>query len=313
MKNNPLVSIIIPLYNAENYIIDCISSLLQQTYKEIEIVIVDDGSSDNSLSIARQYESEIVHVYSQKNKGACAARNYGFEMSKGEYVQFMDADDTIEKNKIELQIERLRSFDFDTKMLAFCRWQFIEDNNRTLDCHVCKDYFNPIDFLIDLILNQTWMYPHAYLVPREIVESVGGWDVTILKNQDAEFFSRVIESAKGLLFVDNTAANYRAYTPGSLSKGMSYAKQESFLSVLIRISEIIRKSNNLSKDIAVKKNIQEFIEDLYPYYNVLCKRAMDYLTSSYPDQEFSFPRRSLARWSYYYLIKLGIIHCDRVL
>lgn len=313
MKNNPLVSIIIPLYNAENYIEDCIFSLLQQTYKEIEIIIVDDGSSDNSLAIARQYESEIVHIYSQKNKGACAARNYGFEKSKGEYVQFMDADDTIDDKKVELQIEKLRNYGFDPTIVAFCKWQYLENPCVALDDRICHDYDNPVDMLVDFILCPHWMYPHAYLVHRELVKKTEGWDENILKNQDGEFFARIKTVASKLVFVDRTCVYYRSQTPGSLSKGLSYEKQESVLETLIRISEIIRRSANVKKDQAVKIYLLDFIDRFYPYYNNICQKAMDYLMQKYPDEKFQYPKRSLLRWAYYYAVNFGFVKSDRIL
>ncbi len=313
MTNNPLVSIIIPLYNAENYIEDCISSLLQQTYKEIEIIIIDDGSSDSSLSIARQYESERIHVYSQKNKGACVARNFGFKMSKGEYVQFMDADDTIEDKKIELQIDRLRRFGFKSDVVAFSKWQYLENPEVHLNEQLCKDYDNPVDMLVDFILCPHWMYPHAYLVHRELVEKTGGWDEGILKNQDGEFFARIKTVASKLVYVDGTCVYYRAYTPGSLSKGLSYEKQESVLETLIRISEIISRSNNMHKDQAVKIYLLDYIGRFYPYYGNLCRKAMRYLNQKYPDEKFQYPKRSLLRWGYYYAIKFGFVKSDRIL
>lgn len=309
----PLVSIIIPLYNAKNYIEECISSLLSQSYKEIEIIIVDDGSTDNSLTIARQYESEIVHVFSQQNKGACAARNYGFEMSKGEYVQFMDADDTIEKNKIELQIERLRQFSFRSDVVAFCKWQYLENPEVRLNERLCKDYDHPVDMLVDFILCPHWMYPHAYLVHRKLVEQVGGWDVCILKNQDGEFFARVTQSASKMLFVEGTSVLYRSQTPGSLSKGLTKEKQKSVLESLLRISEIIKKSANPQKDLAIQIYLLDFIDRFYPYYNELCNKAMDYLRNNYPYKKFSFPRRPISRWCYYYSIKFGFVKSNRVL
>lgn len=84
--HNPLVSILIPLYNAEQYIEETITKALEQTYSNIELIIVDDHSTDNSLKIAQKYASEKVHIYCNPKKGGNSARNYAFEKCNGEYI-----------------------------------------------------------------------------------------------------------------------------------------------------------------------------------------------------------------------------------
>src|SRR6266404_1919322 len=101
----PLVSILIPAYNAEAWIVDTIRSALGQTWPRKEIIVVDDGSRDQTLSIARQFASETVSVVSQENQGAAAARNKAFEMSQGDYIQWLDADDLLSPDKIAKQME----------------------------------------------------------------------------------------------------------------------------------------------------------------------------------------------------------------
>src|SRR5436190_23533225 len=101
---DPLVSILIPAYNAGQWISQTIQSALAQTWKRKEIVIVDDGSRDNTLAIARQFESPEVLVVSQSNQGAAAARNKAFSVCQGDYIQWLDADDLLTPEKIEKQV-----------------------------------------------------------------------------------------------------------------------------------------------------------------------------------------------------------------
>jgi glycosyltransferase involved in cell wall biosynthesis len=98
-----MVSIIVPVYNAELYIIRCLQSIEQQTWKDIEVIIIDDGSTDNSLLLTHQFAKHDTrfHVYSQPNKGPSAARNSGIDKANGQYIMFVDADDYIENNAIE--------------------------------------------------------------------------------------------------------------------------------------------------------------------------------------------------------------------
>ena len=100
-----LVSILIPCYNAEKWLKYTIASVLGQTWPNKEIIIVDDGSTDCSLQIAKQYESNIVKVISQKNKGGSAARNKAFEYAQGSYIQWLDSDDILAPDKIEYQMK----------------------------------------------------------------------------------------------------------------------------------------------------------------------------------------------------------------
>ena len=105
-SKTPLVSILIPLYNAEVYIAQTLDNCLAQTYPNIEIIVVDDGSTDGSLVIAQRYEAEHdnIKVLTQPNSGATRARNLAFEHAKGEYIQYLDADDLMSSNKIASQM-----------------------------------------------------------------------------------------------------------------------------------------------------------------------------------------------------------------
>ena len=106
-ENKSLVSIIVPVYNCEKYVEECIKSLLCQTYFEIEVILVDDGSADDSLKICREYEKQDsrIKVFTQKNQGVSSARNVGIQMATGKYLSFVDADDYVEEDFIKSLID----------------------------------------------------------------------------------------------------------------------------------------------------------------------------------------------------------------
>lgn len=104
---NSLVSILIPCYNAEPWLAETLESALQQTWKNTEIIVVDDGSSDGSLAVAKKFESNGVKVISQTNKGASAARNRALQEAQGDFIQYLDADDLLAPDKIERQMQLL--------------------------------------------------------------------------------------------------------------------------------------------------------------------------------------------------------------
>src|SRR5688572_26119372 len=101
----PLVSILIPAYNAQEWVAETIASALAQTWPRKEIIVVDDGSKDNTLDVVRRYASKDVRVVSQENQGAAAARNTAFSHSQGDYIQWLDADDLLAADKIHTQLE----------------------------------------------------------------------------------------------------------------------------------------------------------------------------------------------------------------
>lgn len=99
--STPLVSVIIPIYNSELYLEDCINNVLKQTYENLQIIFVNDGSTDNSLEICKKVNDDRVEVYSKENGGASSARNFGLKYRKGKYVLFVDSDDYLKKDAIE--------------------------------------------------------------------------------------------------------------------------------------------------------------------------------------------------------------------
>ena len=103
----PIVSIIVPVFNSEKYIEKCLKSLLAQTYKDLEILVIDDGSKDNSSDVVRQLQldDQRIKLICQENQGVSSARNKGIEMSKGQYIVFVDSDDYVESNYVETLLD----------------------------------------------------------------------------------------------------------------------------------------------------------------------------------------------------------------
>lgn len=101
MKTRPLVSIVIPCYNSSKFVAETIDSVLNQSYKNIELIVVNDGSTDNSLSIIQQFTDNRIQLISKENAGVSAARNSGFKKAKGEFIMFLDADDLIDSSFVE--------------------------------------------------------------------------------------------------------------------------------------------------------------------------------------------------------------------
>ncbi len=127
MKHNPQISIIIPTYNAECTIKDTINSILEQSYKNFELIIINDGSTDATLNICKQFNDERIKIFSQKNSGPSNTRNSGMENAKGEYICFVDSDDIVDYQYLEHLYNSITKNDTD---LAICGIIFVSNNNK---------------------------------------------------------------------------------------------------------------------------------------------------------------------------------------
>ena len=127
MKNIK-ISVIIPVYNVEKYIIECIESIINQTFKDIEIIVVNDGSKDNSIKIVEEYLSDKrLKIINKENRGLSSARNKGMKIARGEYIYFIDSDDFINEDVLEVLYKNLESERFD---IIFSNFSFYNDKTK---------------------------------------------------------------------------------------------------------------------------------------------------------------------------------------
>jgi len=238
--NHQLVSIIIPVYNSEKCLAECIESAIAQTWDNKEIIIVDDGSTDGSFDIAGKYTIyRYIKVIRQTNKGASAARNTGLKEAKGDYIQFLDADDLLSPDKIEGQVTSLNR---STAHVALCRTVHFFDGDDPQNGIITNDWFcsdsnDPIDFLMKLYAGKNEMpgfggmiQPNAWLTPRELIEKAGPWNEFRCPDDDGEFFCRVILASEGIKFSSAGINYYRKYkSAGSLSGQRSFEAFENII------------------------------------------------------------------------------------
>ncbi len=227
--SRPLVSVIIPCHNASRWLRQTLESAVAQTWAPTEIIVVDDGSSDDSAAIARCFESRGVRVATQPNRGASAARNHGLRLASGAFIQFLDADDLISEDKIWAQVDLLlRS---PPGCVASCRWgRFEEDPARTrfVDDSVFRDYTPARDFLVQAAGTGDMIQPAAWLCRRPLLDAAGPWDEALSLNDDGEYFCRVLTLATGIRFAAAGCVHYRSALPCSLSRRRSRRALESY-------------------------------------------------------------------------------------
>lgn len=147
ISNSPLVSILIPCHNCERYVGAAIESALNQSYKDIEVIVIDDGSTDNSRKVIDKY-SEYIKLDSIPHQGACSARNRALELAQGEYIKFLDADDLLCPEKIELQVRAIEEGDLDW---ILCQGMHIDENGNDLPLEPAYPSANGCDPFIYLL------------------------------------------------------------------------------------------------------------------------------------------------------------------
>ena len=129
MMESPIISIIVPVYNVERYLSRCIESILSQTYHNLEVILINDGSTDHSLEIAKSYSDNRIRIINKDNSGQSDCRNIGFHEAIGDYLFFMDSDDTLSQNAIQDLYEHISQYDAD---ICCCRFCLIDENGNNL-------------------------------------------------------------------------------------------------------------------------------------------------------------------------------------
>ncbi|MDN3548739.1 glycosyltransferase family 2 protein [Mucilaginibacter aquaedulcis] len=203
-KDNPLVSVCIPAFNCEKSIGECLQSIINQTYPNIEIIVVDDGSTDGTNNAAKLHAHSALQIIHQPNKGAAVARNVALTIAKGIYIQFMDADDLLSPDKIEKQVTALSSSN-DNAVAVCSTINFFDGTlpSRSVPSAYDEQFLNstndPVDFMIRLWggydFKGSMVQPNAWLTPKSLIDSKGSWNECLTLDDDGEFFARVVLNA----------------------------------------------------------------------------------------------------------------------
>jgi len=278
----PLVSILIPAYNAQRWIADTIRSALAQTWPRKEIIIVDDGSKDKTLSVARQFASKNVSVVKQENRGASTARNKAFELCQGDYIQWLDADDLLTPDKIAKQVEASDRYGSERTLFSSAWGQFyyrIDKASFTPTSLWCD--LSPLDWLIRKIGHNLHMPPATWLVSRQLTQAAGPWDTRLSLDDDGEYFCRVILASDAVHFLPNVKVFYRRSGFGSLSsRDESQRKMESqLLSMQLHIQHVRSLEDSERVREACLNYMQRRFHRFYPEHFAFVNQLQEIATS----------------------------------
>ena len=212
----PRVSVVMPCFNAEHYLEQAVRSVMEQTLADVELIVVDDGSTDSSAQIVSRLQSEfggrIVYA-SQRNAGPYAARNHGLTLARGAFIAFLDADDWWAPDCLQKLLAALEGDG--TAALAYCGWQNIGLEGGRGAPYVPPDY--ELEDKATRFLRAAAPWPiHAALVRRSVIDEVGGFDLDLLTCMDYDLWLR-IAVARPIRLVPEVLAFYRHHQSGQIT------------------------------------------------------------------------------------------------
>jgi glycosyltransferase involved in cell wall biosynthesis len=213
----PSVSVILPVFNGERFLVEALQSILAQHYDPIEIIVVDDGSTDDSAKIINNSKGNIHYIY-QRNRGPAAARNEGISVSTGEIIAFLDSDDLWPEGKLDLQVKRLvdePSLDVVLGRIQYIRLPGAEELKYRLK--------EPIDIITNVHLGSA-------LFRKPVFEKVGFFNESLRFNEDTEWFFRARENNISMVILKDVTLHYRMHSD-NMTRGRSN-KEMHFLQVL---------------------------------------------------------------------------------
>ena len=261
----PLVSICIPCHNAAPYIGAALGSVLAQTWTNLEIIVVNDGSTDGSAEILESYKDRGVRVIHERCGSAAKARNRALKEATGDYIKFFDADDLMSREMIERQMARLEGR---TDAVASSEWGRFHGDLGSFKSNpqsVWRD-MEATDWLVEAWRDaRPMMQPGMFLIPKEVLEKSGGWDEELTLIDDFEFFTRVFCHSKEVLFTPGAVLYYRSGISGSLSGQKSRKAVESQYHSLLRgVGHLLALRQDSAARLSCANILQDFIYTHYP-------------------------------------------------
>ena len=248
------ISIIIPVYNAEKYLNRCLDSILKQTYKNIEIILVDDGSKDSSPQICDEYaklDNRIIVIH-KENSGVSEARNSGLDVSSGDYVAFVDSDDYVEENFIQDMLKP----NFDLIVSGYKDINCVVNQSKCVKI-VNKEYHNNSkEFYIDAFINECFNSVWNKLYSKKLIKDLR-FDKNFQIGEDAIFNLQAILKAEHIIAIDKVNYNYMNYQ--NMNSICRTEKVEKKLKSFINQVQLVKKLMNDDVDSLVCNKFINFL------------------------------------------------------
>jgi glycosyltransferase involved in cell wall biosynthesis len=262
-----LVSILIPAYDAEKFIAEAIQSAIAQTWPRKEIIVVDDGSRDGTAEVARRFASKDVVFVSKENEGAAATRNYAFQLSQGEYIQWLDADDLLAPDKVERQLAAICESDGERTLLSspWGNFYYRIERARFVPTSLWQD-LTPVEWLLRKMGENHHMQTATWLTSRKLAEAAGSWDTRLHFDDDGEYFCRVLLASESIRFVPDAKVYYRITPSSRVSHiGTSNKKKDAMIiSMKLHIQYLTKLEESERVRAACLAYLQNWYVTFYP-------------------------------------------------
>lgn len=269
-SNYPLITVVIPVYNSEKYISSAIESVLTQTYQNFEIIIINDGSTDNTKRVIESFNDSRIKYIEQKNAGPAAARNKGLENAIGEYIAFLDADDLWKPEKLELQINVFKGHD--DICLTYSALEVLSSENILIELHSFKNY-KRMDLVKFLLFDHIAIMP-AVMIKKTYLDEVGYFNPGLYTGEDWDLWLRLALKANFFYTDKILVTRYRPIT--SITNSIDYSiTKKCHLEVCDNFFNIYCKDKEIQK---LKKQAYSFL-----YYDL--SRIYFYKDKKNPDMK----------------------------
>ena len=264
--SDPLISIITPCYNVAGFIRGAAACIQAQTYVQLEWILIDDGSTDETASVIQSLQDPRIRYFYQENKGQSAALNHGIRVSMGKYIKFFDADDILNDSHIASQLEAIRD---EEGAVASCGWARFYDGNLQHAMFRPEEVWRDMPALewVKTSLSQKYdmMSGWLWLIPRGLLDRIGGWDERLSLNNDFEFTIRLLTHASQVRFAKDARLYYRSGMPSSYSQKSSVkAYEAALLSNDLGCQHLLAREDNARTRTLCADRYQEWLFIMYP-------------------------------------------------
>ena len=269
------VSIIVPVYNVEMYIEECILSLCNQTLKEMEIIIVNDGTKDNSMEVIKKFDDNRIKIISQENSGLSAARNAGIKIATGEYIAFVDSDDFILFDSAYEEMYNIALNEGSDLVSGNALWYYSNKKNHPMHRDMNLFPKNPItgeEFFLNCMKSKrvyapVWinLYRRKLIVDNNILFKEG------IFHEDEEFTPRILLNAKTVSIYNKEFYAYRQRENSIMNSGLNPKRGQDIIYICLSLQELFKSIKNKELEVLFKEYlttlvINQIIE--YKIYNI---------------------------------------------
>ena len=274
-NETPAVSVIVPAYNSGPWIAQAVSSVLGQNLTDFELLVVDDGSVDDTVQIVETFTDSRLRLIQCPHAGQSAASNVGASEARGHFLKFLDADDVLMSGHLMSQIAVA---DSSKNHLVSCRWGYFRDDPSSLKPRVeavQRDFDDPLDWVItSLTQDEGMMGVWMWLIPRSIWQRAGGFNESLTLNKDFDLSIRLLLASAGVRFAADAIYGYRKGMPEAVTQSRSRQSMESALQTTeLGIAALLTREDSSRIRRLAADRMQMWLYRFFPDFPDLAMRA----------------------------------------